>query len=260
MSDKDPSGFGKFVPGFDFLQNLARGATETLPQIPGMSGWIAPTLNIEDLDKRIQELKAVHFWLDQNSKALAATVQALEVQRMTLATLQGMNVNMGEMANAFKPKPVEKTSPPSKTISEMAAEREHAAQLAAQQAAAAAEPPAPAAPVAPAAPAVPLIDPMQLWGALTTQFQQIAASALQEAGKNTVVTTAMDVSKDMAKDMGKSMSKSMEASFAKPAAPAPAPAKARAKTPAKAAAKKAAPAAKPRAAAKKAPKKAGTSR
>lgn len=238
MSDTDNTGFGKFVPGFDFLQNLAKGATETIPQMPNLSNWIAPTLNVEELDKRIQELKAVHFWLDQNSKALGATVQALEVQKMTLATLKGMNFNMGDVANAFKIKAAdtvassvhkvtEKASSASKTISEMAAEVEEAAEKAA----------AVAKPVAAAA-AAGLIDPMQLWGSLTTQFQQIAASALQEAGK----TSAMD------------MTKSMAANFAKPAAKAPA------KVPAKAVAKKAAPAAKPRAAAKKAPKKTGTSR
>src|SRR3954471_4712001 len=102
MSDNTPFGFGKFVPGFDFLQNIAKGASQTLPQMPNLSNWIAPTLNVEELDKRIGELKAVHFWLDQNSKALGATIQALEVQKMTLATLKGMNFNMGDVANAFK--------------------------------------------------------------------------------------------------------------------------------------------------------------
>ena len=87
MSDSENSGFGKFVPGFDFLQNLAKGASQAVPQMPNVANWIAPTLNEEELDKRINELKAVHFWLDQNSKALGATVQALEVQKMTLATL-----------------------------------------------------------------------------------------------------------------------------------------------------------------------------
>ena len=102
MSDNPNSGFGKFVPGFDFLQNLAKGASQTLPQMPNLSNWVAPTLNLEELEKRIGELKAVHFWLDQNSKALGATIQALEVQKMTLATLKGMNFNMGDVANALK--------------------------------------------------------------------------------------------------------------------------------------------------------------
>src|SRR3954452_1536838 len=101
MSDNENLGFGKFVPGFDFLQNLAKGASQTLPQMPNLSNWVAPTLNVEELEKRIGELKAVHFWLDQNSKALGATIQALEVQKMTLATLKGMNFNMGEVANAL---------------------------------------------------------------------------------------------------------------------------------------------------------------
>src|SRR6478672_9519024 len=103
MSDDNPTlGFGKFVPGFDFLQNIAKGASQAMPQMPSLASWIAPTLNVEELEKRIGDLKAVHFWLDQNSKALAATIQALEVQKMTLATLKGMNFSMGELANAFK--------------------------------------------------------------------------------------------------------------------------------------------------------------
>src|SRR3954468_11002682 len=102
MSDNDNFGFGKFVPGFDFLQNLAKGASDAMPQMPNISNWVAPTLSVEELDKRITELKAVHFWLDQNGKALSATIQALEVQKMTLATLKGMNFSMGELANALK--------------------------------------------------------------------------------------------------------------------------------------------------------------
>src|SRR5512133_1411861 len=102
MSDNQNFGFGKFVPGFDFLQSLAKGASQTLPQLPNLSNWVAPTLNVDELEKRIDELKAVHFWLDQNSKALGATIQALELQKMTLATLKGMNFNMGDVANAFK--------------------------------------------------------------------------------------------------------------------------------------------------------------
>lgn len=96
--------FGQLVPGFDFLKNLTRQASAStgMPKIPGLGNWVAPTLSVEEIDKRIEELKAVQFWLDQNATALKATVQALEVQKMTLATLQGMNVNMADMAKAFK--------------------------------------------------------------------------------------------------------------------------------------------------------------
>ena len=102
MSDTSNFGFGKLVPGFDFLQNLAKGASSSIPQLPNLSNWVAPTISVEELEKRIEELKAVQFWLEQNSRALAATIQALEVQKMTLATLKGMNFSMGDVANAFK--------------------------------------------------------------------------------------------------------------------------------------------------------------
>lgn len=99
MSSKqtDPGGFGAFVPGFDFLQKLAQGGNAS------MASWVAPTLDPEVLDKRISELKAVQFWLEQNAAALKATLQALEVQKMTLATLQSMNAMPGTAAGAAKP-------------------------------------------------------------------------------------------------------------------------------------------------------------
>lgn len=175
MSDETPgAGFGKFVPGFDFLQSLAKGAAQSMPQMPGLGGWVAPTLNVEDLDKRIAELKAVQFWLDQNAMALKATIQALEVQKMTLATLQGMNVSMAEVAKAFTAQPTEAAEvrtpappPAARPAPEPAPEP-----AAAPQAAEAAEGEA-------ARPGV--IDAMQWWGALTQQFQQIAATAMKEA-------------------------------------------------------------------------------
>ncbi|AVS79238.1 hypothetical protein C8234_14970, partial [Paracidovorax avenae] len=111
-SDTSPFGFGRFVPGFDFLQNLAKGAAAGMPQMPPLSGWVAPTISVEELEKRISELKAVQFWLDQNSRALTATVQALEVQKMTLSTLQGMNVAMGDIAKAFTPQAAQSAPAP----------------------------------------------------------------------------------------------------------------------------------------------------
>ena len=45
MSDSDntPFGFGRFVPGFDFLQNLAKGAATGVSSMPGLTNWVAPT-------------------------------------------------------------------------------------------------------------------------------------------------------------------------------------------------------------------------
>ena len=101
MSDANAFDFGKFIPGFDFLQKLSASAPGAGGAAPGLHSWVAPTVSVDELDKRIKELKAVLFWLEQNGTALKATIQALEVQKMTLAALAGMNLNMAEVAKAF---------------------------------------------------------------------------------------------------------------------------------------------------------------
>ena len=158
-NSNDPLGFGKFVPGFDFLQGLSKGAAQasnaSSPASAAFNQWFTPTMSAEDLDKRIGELKTVQFWLEQNTRALAATIQALEVQKMTLATLKSMNF---QMPSAFG----------------------GAGQGAAPAAPSAAPEQSAAAPEA--KPAGPAVDPMQMWNALTQQFQNIAATALKDVG------------------------------------------------------------------------------
>lgn len=207
MSDSTPFGFGRFVPGFDFLQNLAKGAAAGMPTMPGLSGWVAPTVSVDELDKRIQELKAVQFWLEQNARALAATVQALEVQKMTLATLQDMNVAMGDLAASFgaaagqdKERPAARaaeppsafpfTSPPTPAPAP-APEAPSPANDASAARSARTPPDDEAAPEQTKGAA----DPMQWWGALTSQFQQIAAHALRDAGTH---QAAFDATREMA--------------------------------------------------------------
>ena len=196
--------FGKLVPGFDFLQNLAKqagSATQAIPQLPNLGNWIAPTLNVEELDKRVQELKAVQFWLDQNAAALKATIQALEVQKMTLATLKGMNFNMGDVANAFKLKVddgMQRMSDTAKTFSGLEIPPS-SYQAEKAQADAESKSAAKAAVAKDEAPAVSagLVDPMHWWGALTQQFQTIATEAMKEVAK----TSALDATKNMAAGM-----------------------------------------------------------
>jgi hypothetical protein len=181
MSDTSAFGFGKFVPGFDFLQNLAKSAnppSSAGSAIPGMSSWVAPTLSVEELDKRIQELKAVQFWLEQNGTALKATIQALEVQKMTLTTLQGMNVNMAELAKAFTARPPEPVPP---QASAPAPEPEAQTEPAPQQPPKATEKTRRSAKTKAAQPdSGAQVDPMQWWGSLTQQFQNIASAAMQD--------------------------------------------------------------------------------
>ena len=206
MSDSPSEGFGKFVPGFEFLQNLTKGASQAIPQMPNMASWIAPTLDVEELDKRISELKAVHFWLDQNSKALGATVQALEVQKMTLAALKGMNVNMGDLANSFKPKAADPVDLGAKHEREKAAAAARSAAEAATAAELAAKKPRRSGKPAAKASAG-LVDPMQLWGALTQQFQQIAATAMKDVAKHTAADAVSNPVAGAAKPASKATKK-----------------------------------------------------
>ena len=196
-----PFAFSQFVPGFDFLRSLTGGGSGgAVPGLPGLSNWVAPTLSVEELDKRISELKTVQYWLEQNGHALKATIQALEVQKMTLSTLQGMNVRMEDLANAF-----------TRTTASAAAAMRDAATSATSPAPAPAPAPAPepAAPPAPeqapaaeaaealeeasaaddgarpagGAPSQGVVDTLQWWNSLTQQFQQIASNALQDAAQ-----------------------------------------------------------------------------
>lgn len=268
MSDSTPFGFGKFVPGFDFLQSLAKGAAGNIPQLPQLSNWVAPTISVEELEKRVEELKAVQFWLEQNSRALAATIQALEVQKMTLATLKGMNFSMGDVANAFKLKTAdtvmggvhkagEGLSQAAQMVSGVAARAADLARPAAHEPAGEAAAPASgkaraakpkAAAASPGAPAASVIDPMQWWGALTQQFQQIAGAAMKDAARQTAVDATRNLATGLAKDALKTatgMAGQMASQGVKSLQGA-----ARAKPAARAAAKKSAPR---KAAARKAP-------
>jgi len=160
----DTNAFTKLVPGFDFLQNLMQGAGQAAP---AMGQWIAPTLNPEELEKRIGELKTVQFWLEQNARMIGMTVQALEVQRMTLSTLQTMNLPMADLRNALTLPTAAPTLP---VAAPAPAEPEPA--------------PAPAAAQTPAADAAAKpagVDPMQWWGALTQQFTELATKAVQDS-------------------------------------------------------------------------------
>jgi hypothetical protein len=199
----NPAGFDftKFVPGFDFLKNLTPGggasATSAAP------GWVAPTLDPEELEKRIQELKTVQFWLEQNTKAVGATIQALEVQRMTLNTLKGMNMSFNDLAESLKVKPQEAAAAPAKpkysfTQAEpMQVEPEPEADV---------EPEHEAEPEAPKASrphgkkaAAGGVDPSHWWGALTDQFQHIATHAMNDMAHRAQAHAATAAPKPAAK-------------------------------------------------------------
>ena len=68
----------------NFMRNLWGNMGFSLP------GMVAPTFDVEELDKRIKDLKAVEGWLRMNLSMLQMTIQSLEMQRTTVSTVQAM--------------------------------------------------------------------------------------------------------------------------------------------------------------------------
>jgi hypothetical protein len=59
--------------------------------VPGMT---MPTLDPNEIDKRISELKSVEAWLALNLNMLRAAIQGLEMQKSGLQQMQGMQQGM----------------------------------------------------------------------------------------------------------------------------------------------------------------------
>lgn len=164
------SAFGGMGAGLSFFQDWIKAAGSALPNMPGAAGaasggsgaWSMPSLDPEELEKRIQDLRTVQFWLEQNARLISITIQGLEVQRMTLSTLQGMNVSMDSLRESLKAKPAAATSQPP------------APEPAATSA-------APEQPTTDAAATEPLVNPLRWWDTLTEQFKNLATQTVQAA-------------------------------------------------------------------------------
>jgi hypothetical protein len=69
----------------DFLKNMWSSMGMPLP------GMVTPTLDTNELEKRITDLKAVEGWLKTNLGMLQMTIQGLEMQRSTLAAMHAIS-------------------------------------------------------------------------------------------------------------------------------------------------------------------------
>ena len=63
-----------------------------------LPGMVTPTLDVNELDKRIADLKAVENWLKMNLSMLQMTTQGLEMQRAAIAAVQAMGQHARESA------------------------------------------------------------------------------------------------------------------------------------------------------------------
>ncbi|MFJ4293581.1 PhaM family polyhydroxyalkanoate granule multifunctional regulatory protein [Cupriavidus sp. NPDC089707] len=169
-----------FTNSFDFMRRLW-GGSAGMPGglMPGLQA-MTPPMDLDDLDKRIADLKAVESWLQLNTNLLRTTIQGLEVQRATLVALQTFgnalspDAMQAAMENVARAANTPSASPPQRAGADTGAgprEEAPAAQAASQPAG---EPePAPEPSATPeTAPNAGL-----WWDLLQQQFNQIASSA-----------------------------------------------------------------------------------
>jgi hypothetical protein len=114
----------------------ARAAAGAIPSM------MMPTLDVQELEKRIADLRSVEHWLELNLSLLRTTIQGLDMQRSTLAAWQGLGAAASNAGSPGSGKPF----------------------AASAGAAGGAENPA--------------FQPALWWNALQQQFAQMAASAV----------------------------------------------------------------------------------
>ncbi len=73
--------------------------------VPGMA---MPTMDPQEIDKRVQELKSVEMWLSMNLNMLRTAIQGLEMQKAGLQQMQGMQQAMQQAMNIGMPQDKDK--------------------------------------------------------------------------------------------------------------------------------------------------------
>ncbi|MEI7446726.1 MAG: PhaM family polyhydroxyalkanoate granule multifunctional regulatory protein [Burkholderiales bacterium] len=222
MSKMAIGGIGQVLDSVEFVKRA--WSTLSLPS------QLVPTVDIDELDKRIADLKAVEQWLNVNLSMLHGTIQGLEIQRGTLAAVKAFGASLGSLtpqapaAAPARPKPTLRTPPPPAAEPEPAPEPEVKAAASAAKGGA-------------AAPAMmPGINPGAWWNLLQQNFNQVAQAALSGGGLQDAAVTAMKAAGGLAgaamPGLGGAVAKAAapaKAAAAKRAAKAPAASKPAAK-------------------------------
>ncbi|CAI8995392.1 MULTISPECIES: PhaM family polyhydroxyalkanoate granule multifunctional regulatory protein [Burkholderia] len=150
---------------FGGMASFPGAASGLPPSLSSMSDMMAPLTSVEELDKRITDLRAVEQWLKLNLGMLQSAIQALEVQRATLATLRAFGAFAQSSMSAAEEAAV------------AAAQAASAPRADAQQA-----PGAGATDAPPAGDAQQAFDPAGWWNLLQAQFNQLASLAMTQPG------------------------------------------------------------------------------
>lgn len=178
------------------------GVAQFAAGLPGaLPSMITPTLDVAELDKRIADLRAVEQWLNLNAQLLRTSIQTLEVQRNTIATLKSIGGAVLGPVTGSTPAPAA-DAPPQRPKGSFRAPGSAGPFVVAP-------PPAPAAPPAQPQPArrarkasrspgqaVGALEapfsPAAWWHTLQDQFQKVAAAAAADAAAGRSGTAGRD--------------------------------------------------------------------
>ena len=83
---------------FEFMQKAWNPLSFPLP------GMITPTVNIEEIEKKIGELKTVETWLTMNTGFVQMTIKTLEMQKAALESLRAGNDETATNTDSSHPK------------------------------------------------------------------------------------------------------------------------------------------------------------
>jgi len=217
-------GMGAMTDTLDFVKNLWGSMGLPGMNVPGMQsmnlpGMVMPTLSVDEINKKISDLKAVETWLNLNMGMLRSTIQALEVQAATISTLQTMGERFSATMNPAGQDSAQSASAASDGAkgngasgtngSSHGTERVHA------------PPPEPTTKDEQDAASLtaPLVNAAAWWNMLQDQFKQAVNTAMQEtqavaAAATAPVTTEKPKAKSSAKPKASSSSASSSSSSA----------------------------------------------
>lgn len=182
------------VPGIAETMEFVKRAWSSF-QLPAS---MAPTIDLEEIDKRIADLRTVEQWLTMNVAMLQSAIHGLEVQRSTIAALTAFGDAVGS-SPALDPAA---TACAMSSLATMApGRRDSAPGPAASSASTATEDTAPAAAAdANAADAAaanaenpfsnPAMNPAAWWNLLQGQFAQVVQSAITSAAEAAAATAS----------------------------------------------------------------------
>jgi len=81
----------------DFVKNMWGNMGFSLP------GMITPTFDVEEIEKRVKDLKAVEGWLKMNLSMLQMSIQGLEMQCATLTAVKAIGEMTASQTSAATP-------------------------------------------------------------------------------------------------------------------------------------------------------------